>query len=148
MKSAPSISFDYKPSFSIALLTGLLTGMAVSSAFLVDFSLLLRVLVAVTALAYGVWSLQYFWQPLFQRIAYNGSGWLLVDKQGCEHAARLVQYAILGDLLSLRFAIEQKSYFVALIFVDNLDKDRRRRVKLLLAREAKQLKRRPDELLL
>ncbi|MBN8727379.1 MAG: hypothetical protein J0H15_06700 [Xanthomonadales bacterium] len=134
MKSAPPIAFDYRPSRRIAAAALALAALALACATLNDLPAGLRLLLVpalLAAVAVGLWR---FLHPPFRRVAWGGSGWLLIDRQGDAHAATLVGQRRLGNLLALDFRCPTRAPFRPLLASDNLDADTRRRLVLTLAR--------------
>jgi hypothetical protein len=134
MKSAPPIAFDYRPSRRVAAATLALVACALACTALNDLPAGLRLLLVPAVLVAAAGGLWRFLHPPFQRVAWSGSGWVLIDRQGRAHAATLAGQRRLGKLVALDFRCPMQAPFRPLLAGDNLDADTRRRLVLTLAR--------------
>ena len=134
MKSAPTIAFDFSPSRWIGGAAVLICVGATLAPWLSAWPLALRGALSLAAFAVGARALRRHWNPLFRRIAYRASGWVLIDASNEEHEAILESHALLGVLLSLGFRHGPHARFRAVLGPDNLDADTRRRLILMLSR--------------
>ncbi|MEO6688964.1 MAG: hypothetical protein ABIS07_07600 [Dokdonella sp.] len=134
MKSVPTIAFDYRASRSIAAALLLVCCAALLAPWLSALPLAGRTVVSLGVVALGVRAARALLQPLFRRVAYRASGWVLVDVAGNEHEVLLESHVRLGALIALHFRHGPRERFHALFASDNLDADTRRRLVLLLSR--------------
>ena len=134
MKSAPSIAFDYQPAPAIVAFAGAIGVAAASAPWFSAVPLGIRAAVSIAATAYGIAALRSFVRIRFARIAYRAAGWVLVDRNGVEHAAALASHAQYGAWIALDFRLDRGSRFRALIGPGNSDAETRRRLILLLSR--------------
>lgn len=93
-----------------------------------------RASLSLSVLVAGIVALRRFSNVGFRRIAYQASGWKLVDAFEAEHAAELLSHTQLGNWLVLDFRNAGRRRFRALLGPDNVDAETRRRLILLLAR--------------
>ena len=134
MRSAPTIAFDYRPSRRVAGVASVVLIAAVAAPWLSGVSCPAGVAFSLAAFVLGKTALKRFTQAGFRRIAYQASGWKLVDAAQAEHATDLVSHTRLGDWLVLDFRSSDRHRFRALLGPDNVDAETRRRLILLLAR--------------
>jgi hypothetical protein len=134
MKSAPSIAFDYTPSRWIAAAASVVVFVAVVSPWLSGVSWRLGVVLSLAALIGGLVAVKRFSTTDVRRIAYQASGWKLVDAAGAEHSAELLSHALFGKWVALDFRSASRRRSRALLGPDNADAETRRRLILLLAR--------------
>lgn len=134
MKSAPAIAFDYRPSRAVAAATLAIVVLAAFAPWASALPPAWRLVVSVAAAASGAFALRRMLRPAFRRVAWRPSGWVLVDRDGREHAALLESHARLGGLLALRYRHGPRARCRLVLAPDNLDADTRRRLVLLLAR--------------
>lgn len=134
MKSAPGIAFDYTPSRWIAAAASVVVSAAVASPWLSGVSWRLGAVLSLTAFVGGVAALRRFSTADVRRIAYQASGWKLIDTSATEHSAELLSHTRLGKWLVLDFRNASRRRFRALLGPDNADTETRRRLILLLAR--------------
>ncbi|MEO7935265.1 MAG: hypothetical protein ABIR27_03320 [Dokdonella sp.] len=133
MKSAPSIAFDFSPSRGIAIAIAAITLLAMVAVLLGGFAMAVKLPIALGALLYGVCSLKRHLTPRVVRIAHGTGGWLLVDGNGAEFPATLVDSVRRGFLLVLGFRQEEGSVQRFVLTPDNCDADLRRRLLLTIA---------------
>jgi len=93
-----------------------------------------RVALSLAALVIGIAALKRFMYGAYRRIAYQGSGWKLVDVDEAEHAVELMAHTRLGSWLVLDFRQARSRRFRAVLGQDNVDAETRRCLILLLAR--------------
>lgn len=134
MKSAPTIAFDYRPSREVACLAVVVSFAAILAPWLSGLPIAAQAAISTCTLLFAIGSLAAFSKPRFRRIAYQASGWTLVDRSGTELQADLVAHATLGPWLMLDFRDSQRRRFRALLGPGNVDAQTRRRLILLLAR--------------
>lgn len=134
MKSAPAIAFDYRPSRALAAATLALVVLAALAPWASALPPAWRLAVSVAAAVSGALALRRALRPAVRRVAWRSSGWVLVDRDGREHAALLESHARLGSLLVLRYRHGPRARCRVVLAPDNLDADTRRRLVLLLAR--------------
>lgn len=134
MKSAPSIAFDYRPSAGVAAATLAVALLAALAPWSSGAPFALRIALSLAAVVGAAFALRRHRNPPFRRVVHRASGWHLVDREGCEHAATLRAHRSLGALLVLDWRYATRTHFRVLIAPDNLDADTRRRLVLLLAR--------------
>jgi toxin CptA len=134
MRSAPTIAFDYRPSRRVAGVASIVLIAAVAAPWLSGVSRPAEIVLSLAAFVLGIAALKRFTQVGFRRIAYQASGWKLVDAAQAEHAADLLSHTRLGDWLVLDFRNADRHRFRALLGPDNVDAETRRRLILLLAR--------------
>lgn len=67
------------------------------------------------------------------RIAHGEAGWLLVDRDGNEHAADLVAHVDRGIMQALEFRVGGRAHRFVLL-ADNCDRETARRLRLVLAK--------------
>ena len=134
MRSAPSIAFDYRPAPAIVALAGAIVVAAASAPWFSAASFGVRAAVSIVAVAYGVVALRGFVRIRFARIAYRAVGWVLVDRNGVEHAAALASHTRYGAWVALDFRLDRGRRFRVLIGPGNSDAETRRRLILLLSR--------------
>lgn len=133
MKSAPTISFDYRPSRTIAIAASIVVALALAAPFLSGLPLAMRVGLALLALAAGVASLARFVRPRLRRITHGEAGWRLLGDEGL-HEATLVSHARIGAFVAVSWQLAGGGRRHAVLAPDNVDADTRRRMVLLLAR--------------
>lgn len=134
MKSAPTIAFDYRPPRAIAIVSSVVVIAAALAPWFSGLPWSARVALSLTALIVGVSALKRFTHAAFRRIAYQASGWKLVDIDQAEHAVDLTAHVRLGSWLVLDFRSARDRRFRAVLGPDNVDAETRRRLILLLAR--------------
>jgi len=134
MKSAATIAFDYRPSWTVAAALGIVALAAAAAPWASAASTGLRVALSLLALGGATVAARAFLVPRFHRIACGASGWQLADAAGREHPARLAWHRVLGVAVALDFQVGPRERFRALLLPDNLDRETRRRLVLLLAR--------------
>jgi toxin CptA len=134
MKSAPAITFDYRPSRWVA--AGVVA-IALVSLVAVAFSgiaVWLRGMIGFVACAYAALALWRFLASPVQRVAWHAAGhWRLLDLDGEQHALELRHAVVRGAwiVLSLRHNDGRR---VALVLApDNCHADVRRRLRVRLA---------------
>jgi toxin CptA len=134
MKSAPAISFEYRPSRWLAsAMTGVaalaLIGIAVSG---IDGRA--KVAFACFVVAYGIYELRRFLKTPWNRILWHDAGhWRIANRKGTEHVAELRGSIVRGDFVVLN--LDSRAGKHALILApDNSDADLRRRLRVRLAR--------------
>jgi len=134
MKSAPGIAFDYRASRAIAIAGAFVLCAAAIVPWFSALSPAAAASVTIVVLCCGLVSLRRFARPRFRRIAWQASGWRLVDRDGTERNALLASHVHLGSFVSLDFRLDRRARFRALIAPDNVDAEMRRRLILLLSR--------------
>jgi hypothetical protein len=134
MKSAPTIAFDYRPSRGIAIVASVVLIAAAAAPWFSGLPWSVQVVLSLTALVVGIAALKRFTRAAFRRIAYQASGWKLVDVDAAEHAVDLMAHTRLGSWLVLDFRHARRRRFRAVLGPDNVDAETRRRLILLLAR--------------
>lgn len=82
------------------------------------------------ALCACVWSFSRLARPRWTHVAFGEAGWVLADRDGNEAAAVLARYTKLGAMQVLTLRAESRA-FDAVILPDNLDRDTRRRLRLV-----------------
>jgi hypothetical protein len=133
MKSAPGIAFDYRPSRGIAFAIALVILLAMFSVLVSGLDTLWRAVLSILAIASGLYSLRQYLRTTIVRIARGDSGWILVDREGCETPVCLRDHIHRGFLLVLEFSSESMRHRRFVFTPDNLDTETRRRLLLVLA---------------
>lgn len=133
MKSAPTISFDYRPSRAVAIVAAIVVAGALVAPLLSGLPLAVRVGLALLALVAGLASLARFLRPRLCTITHGAAGWQLLAGDTL-HGATLVSHARLGAFVAVSWQLEGGGRRHAVLAPDNVDADTRRRVVLLLAR--------------
>ena len=133
MKSAPTISFDYRPSRTVAMVAAIVVAAAMVAPLLSGVSLAMRVGLALLALVTGVASLARFLRPRLRRIVHGASGWQLLADDTLQEAT-VVSHARLGSFVAVSWQLERGGRRHAVLAPDNVDAETRRRMVLLLAR--------------
>jgi toxin CptA len=133
MRSAPAIAFDYRPSRWLLSMEALIVVLAVVSIVLSGLpSLAQLALIPLTLISSGI-ALYRQLHPKFARIAHGEAGWRLIDVEGNETSAELVDHLRRGSLLVLTLK-SSGSGLVRFVFApDNIDQETRRRLMLTLA---------------
>lgn len=134
MKSAPTIAFDYRPSRGIAVVASVVVIAAMAAPWFSGLPWSARIALSLAAFVVGAVALKRFTHTAFRRIAYQTSGWKLVDVDEAEHAVDLMVHMRLGRWLVLDFRNARRGRFRAVLGPDNVDAETRRRLTLLLAR--------------
>jgi len=134
MKSAPTIAFDFRPSRGIAIAASVVVMTAVMAPWFSGLHWSVALALSTAALIIGVAALKRFTHTAFRRIAYQASGWKLVDVDEAEHAVDLMAHTRLGSWLVLDFRQARSRRFRAVLGPDNVDAETRRCLILLLAR--------------
>lgn len=134
MKSAPTIAFDYRPSRGITIVASIVLIAAVAAPWLSGLPSSAGIALSLAALVVGIAALKRFTHAAYRRIAYQASGWKLVDVDEAEHAVDLRAHTRLGSWLVLDFRNAGRRRFRAVLGPDNVDAETRRRLILLLAR--------------
>ena len=134
MKSAPTIAFDYRPSRWIAVVASVVVIAAMAAPWLSALPWSAGIALSLAALVSGMAALKRFAYAPFRRIAYQASGWKLVDVDEAEHAVDLKAHTRLGSWFVLDFRRARRLRFRAVLGPDNVDAETRRRLTLLLAR--------------
>ena len=134
MRSAQGIAFDYTPSHRLAAATIAVACAAIVAPWLSGVPVYARFALSAAAIVCVIGALRGFARSRYRRIAWRALGWTLVDDNGTEHPADLVAHIRLGTWLVLDFRIDARRRFRAVLGSDNLDRDTRRRLVLLLAR--------------
>jgi toxin CptA len=134
MRSAPSIAFDYRPSRWIASTAAAISFAAVAAPWFSGLPVSAQAVLSLAALVMGVFALRNFSQAKFRRVAFQASGWKLVDSAGIEHLAELASHLSFGTWLALDFRCAGRRRFHAVLGPDNFDTETRRRLILLLSR--------------
>ncbi|MFC4820503.1 protein YgfX [Dokdonella ginsengisoli] len=135
MKPAPAIAFDVRPSRRIGAAVAVGVLLAALAPWATSLPWTSGALLSSGAIAFGALALRRHMRPHFRRAAWRESGWILLDRDGREHAAVLESHVRLGALLSLAFRHAPRARFRLLLAPDNLDADTRRRLILRLARD-------------
>jgi hypothetical protein len=133
MKSAPTISFDYRPSRAVAIVAVIVVAAALVAPLLSGLPLAIRVGLALLALATGLASLARFLRPRLRGIAHGATGWQLLADDTLQ-AATVVSHARLGAFVAVSWQLERGGRRHAVLAPDNVDAETRRRMVLLLAR--------------
>jgi toxin CptA len=134
VKSAPTIAFDYRPSRGIAIAATVVVMAAVMAPWFTGLHWSVALALSTAALIIGMAALKRFTHTAFRRIAYQASGWKLVDADEVEYAVDLMAHTRLGIWLVLDFRQARDHRFRAVLGPDNVDAETRRRLILLLAR--------------
>ncbi|PZQ18656.1 MAG: hypothetical protein DI564_05025 [Rhodanobacter denitrificans] len=132
MRSAPAIAFDYRPSRLLAAALVVMTALAVAAIAANGLDAPWKIGLSAIALCACVWSLHRWTHPRWMRIAFGDAGWVLADQAGHEVPAELTRYAKLGAMQVLTLQAESRS-FDAVILLDNLEPNLRRRLVLVVA---------------
>lgn len=133
MKSAPGIAFDYRPSRLIALAVSAITLFAVLAVLLSGLPFWQKIVIALIALISGALGLRRHLTRDVVRIARGEGGWRLVDREGRESVVTLAGHVQRGFLLVLAFAGEGWRQRRLVLAPDNIDRETRRRLLLVLA---------------
>ena len=136
MKSAPAITFDYRPSRRLAIAATGVAALALVAVAMSGLPLVLRVVLAVVVVTCACIELRRFLQPPYVRIARDATGWRLVEPGGEVFAATLAGHVRRGPLLVLDFRVIGRRRFHGVLTPDVLDADVLRRLLLILARGA------------
>lgn len=134
MKSAAPIAFDYRPSRALAAALAGIALAAAAAPWASAAPTALRIALSLLAIAVAVAVARVYLAPRIRRIAHGAAGWQLVDTGGREQAALLVAHRRLGSVVALDFRIGVRERFRILLLPDNLDRETRRRLLLVLAR--------------
>lgn len=134
MKSAPTIAFDYRPSRGIAVVASIVVIAAAAAPWFSGLPWSTAIALSLTALVVGANALKHFTHAAFRRIAFQASGWKLVDFDEAEHTVDLMAHTRLGSWLVLDFRHARSRRLRAVLGPDNVDAETRRRLILLLAR--------------
>lgn len=133
MKSAPTITFEFRPSRIVAAVAAVVAALAVIAPWFSGLPWYARASVSIVAGAGAAFALRRHLAPPFDRIAFGADGWRLVDRAGAERPANLAAHVCLGTLVSMTFATDAGRW-TALVAPDNLDRETARRLRALLAR--------------
>jgi toxin CptA len=137
MRSAPAIGFEYRPSWTLALLAASLIVLAPVAVAVGGIPLWLKAVLEASALIYGAWSLWRFLHPRVRALSWRSDGSVSVkltnrhgaeaEVQGALHDAR-----VLGPLIVLQLRWTRGAANLWLL-PGNLDDDTRRRLRMRLA---------------
>ncbi len=133
MKSAPGIAFDYRPSRLVALAAGAIAQLAGSGVLLSGLPLWQKIIIALIALISSVLGLQRHLARDIVRIARGEGGWRLLDREGRESVVTLAGHMQRGFLLVLAFSGDGRRQRRVVLAPDNIDRETRRRLLLVLA---------------
>ncbi len=103
MKSALTIAFDYRPSRWIAVAASVVVIAAMAAPWFSALPWSAGIALSLAALVSGMAALKRFIYAPFRRIAYQASGWKLVDVDEAEHAVDLKAHTRLGSWFVLDF---------------------------------------------
>ena len=135
MKSAPAITFDYRPS---RWLQTLLTGvgvLALLAAAASGIPLWAKLACGAAASAYLGFALSLLRNPAVRRCAWHESGqWRVRDGAGRDHAATLLRASVRGKVIVLLLRSPLHKTTALVLLPDNCDADTRRRLRVRLAR--------------
>ncbi|MBX3700876.1 MAG: hypothetical protein KF903_07770 [Dokdonella sp.] len=132
MKSAPTIAFDYAPSRRLFAALALVTALATLAPWLSALGWPACVTLDMLVLGGAATAAGRLRRPRFRRIAHQAAGWVLLDRDGGERLAGLVDWRQLGDMVTLDWRVDRRRRFRIVLAPDNLDADTRRRLVLLL----------------
>lgn len=134
MSSAPTITFDVKPS---RLLAGAVWVMAVAACVAVLVSglpLLARIAVCVVALLYALFSVRKLKRQPLRAVGWHGDdAWTLHLTGGREATGKLLGGRIVGPLIVLRLAWPEGGRSALTLLPDSIDADTRRRLRVRLS---------------
>ncbi|HSE11758.1 MAG TPA: protein YgfX, partial [Rudaea sp.] len=134
MKSAPAITFDYRPSRRLAAgiaAIALVSLVAVASSGIAGW---LRVVAAFAACAYAALALRRFLASPVRRVAWHTAGhWRLLDAAGEEHAVELRHAVVRGAWIVLSLRRNDGRRVALVLAPDNCPADVRRRLRIRLA---------------
>ena len=133
MKSAPAIAFDYQPSRGLAIAMIGVTLLSMIAVLLSGVGIALKLLISISSLVYGSWSLRRHLKSDVVRIARGAGGWILVDAKGTEFPVTLVDSLRHECLLVLGFRRDEGPIQRFVLAPDNCDADLRRRLVLTVA---------------
>lgn len=135
MKSAPAITFDYRPSrwLGAAILAmGLLAVAATTLCGLAVWEKAI-VLLVVCAGAASAWRRSHA-SPLQRCAWYGDDRWRVRDTRGEEHQAVLLHAAVRGPLIALVLNAGALRRVALILLPDNSDAELRRRLRVRLSR--------------
>jgi hypothetical protein len=134
MTSAVTIAFDYRPSRWLAAAGAAITVLAAIAIMLAALPWAVRGPLALVALALGARSLRRFLRTPVDRVALGESGWLVYRNHDDGQPATLRAHARIGPLQSIEFERADGLRIALVLTPDNLDRETRRRLHLVLAR--------------
>ncbi|HET6546320.1 MAG TPA: hypothetical protein VFG55_06190 [Rhodanobacteraceae bacterium] len=134
MKSAVTIGFDYRPSIALTGAGACVVLLATAAVLASGMPLPLRAVLAPVVLLAGTRALWRFLRSPVRHVAHGLAGWTLVGGRGSAEAVTLRGHARIGALHALDFLQDSGKRARIVLTPDNLDADRRRRLRLILSR--------------
>jgi toxin CptA len=136
MKSAPAITFDYRPSRLLAIAIVAITVLAVMAVALAGMPWWAKPIAAAGACLYTAYALRRFWRAPSGRFAWQQAGhWRIADAAGGdERIADLEDAVVRGPWIVLRLRGADGARVALILGPDNSDADVRRRLRVHLAR--------------
>ena len=139
MKSAAAIAFDYRPSRLLLAAIALVCGLALVAIALSAAGFALQAVLALGALGYAAFSARRCWRGETRRAAWHEAGhWRIVDARGESHVAELAHATVRGNWIVLGLRRSDGVRVVLMLAPDNSDAETRRRLRVRLARHAKE----------
>lgn len=134
MRSAPTISFEYRPSRRLLAALLAVTVLAVAAVLLSGLPGWLRLALLTLLLAGGAIEVRRFQRSAWLRAGWQGSGeWRLLGADGTEHRAELASARVLGRWIVLRLRRERGCAAALVLGPDNAGGDLRRRLRMRLS---------------
>ncbi len=136
MRSAPAITFEYRPSRRLFAVTAMLAVIAPLAVVLSGLPASARLVLVVAFLAYAAATLRTMLRPSIHTVAWRSDGgWTIGLSADAEHEAELHDYHIVAGLIVLRLRWPRHTGALVLL-PDNLDSDTRRRLRMRLSASA------------
>ena len=137
MKSAPAITFDYRPSRRLGAAIVAMALLAAVAAALCGLDAWQKAIVLVAAITGGALGWQRSRRSLVQRCAWYGDDrWRVRDARGEEHHAVLLHAAVRGPMIALVLSAGALRRVALILLPDNSDAELRRRLRVRLSRAA------------
>jgi len=137
MRSAPAITFDYRPSRWVAGGVAVMALAAVAALAASGLPAWAKAAGILAALAYASLAAARLLRSPVRRCAWHSSGeWRLRDRDGADHAAQLRHATARGPLIALVLSAGALRDVALVLLPDNCDDDTRRRLRVRLARPA------------
>lgn len=132
MKSAPSITFDFRPCRHSAAALVIAASLAVLAVALSGLPWWARGILGIGILLHAGIVLRSWLRTDITRIAWGDAGWRLIDDAGHEHPVTLREFLQRGILLVIEFVEASGRQRRFLLTPGNSDHDLRRRLLLVL----------------
>jgi toxin CptA len=134
MKSAPAITFDCRPSASLAIAVAALAALAIVAIAICGLPAWAKWMLVVAVGAYAAVAVLRMSRLPVGRCSLAGGHWRVRGRDGQDHAAVLLRAAVRGPLIVLVLLAGPLRRVTLVLLPDNCDADTRRRLRIELSR--------------